>query len=53
METIYSGRNTDLKAFHENGGKGIITQGWWGYNVTPQFTVKYFLQLMKRWMRRR
>lgn len=40
METIYSGTNTDLKAFHENGGKGIITQGWWDYNVTPQFTVK-------------
>lgn len=47
MESIYTGTNTDLKAFRENGGKMIITQGWWDYNVTPQFTVKYFQQLIK------
>ena len=46
MEALYTGTNTDLKSFYENGGKLIMTQGWWDYNVTPQFTLKYYEQLV-------
>lgn len=48
MESMFSGTNTNMESFRENGGKMMITQGWWDYNVTPQFTVKYFQALNAR-----
>lgn len=49
IETLYSARNPDLRAFARRGGKLILYQGWDDAEVTPLNTVDYF-ETMQRTM---
>ena len=49
VETLYSARNPDLRAFRRRGGKLILYQGWDDVEVTPLNTLDYY-QIMQRTM---
>ncbi len=49
IETLYSARNPDLRAFRRRGGKLILYQGWDDVEVTPLNTIDYY-QTMQRTM---
>jgi hypothetical protein len=49
IETLYSAKNPDLRAFRRRGGKLILYQGWDDVEVTPLNTIDYY-QTMQRTM---
>jgi len=49
IETLYSAKNPDLRAFRRSGGKLILYQGWDDVEVTPLNTLDYF-ETMQRTM---
>jgi feruloyl esterase len=42
METLYSARNPDLRAFRERGGKLILYHGWNDPEIPPSHMTDYF-----------
>jgi len=49
IETLYSAKNPDLRAFRRRGGRLILYQGWDDVEVTPLNTIDYY-ETMQRTM---
>jgi feruloyl esterase len=42
METLYTARNPDLRAFRDRGGKLLLYHGWDDAEIPPLYAIDYF-----------